>query len=464
MIKEKAPNGCPLCGSKREWIFIGEKKEGLSAGKAIVGGVLFGGIGALAGAASGNSGFSYHCRKCGFSETYKIRNDFVYNNPVEIEQKDPDSENAVNNQNVVIKNTPVILVNGDNIKAILARIDLLLEDKEWEKAYDYCEQVLNYDPYNAEVYIKRILVSLKLSKESDLKIQKNVLEQNPDYKKAIRFSDDETRIRLQEYNDIIKKNIEDENNESLYKEALFLLAKSDIDDHKKAEEIFIGLGNYKDSPECLERCKKNRLLLEEEQKEKLYEKANDLLNKENLSEYKSAEEIFRGLGDYKESVEYLEECRRKIDDIERNEEVLRRKKKKRILIFLIAISSFVIMGICFGIKYNIENEQRLQRDIAYKDATIKAVKEQAYQWAHEEVIDSAKDYALTVSNFNVDFEKENDKGEEFCLKGKFSYEVRGSDWNDTRSLIGTITVTGEWYDENYIGDREVEMHLTYDKE
>lgn len=370
----------------------------------------------------------------------------------------------MNNQNVVIKNTPVILVNGDNIKAILARIDLLLEDKEWEKAYDYCEQVLNYDPYNAEVYIKRILVSLKLSKESDLKIQKNVLEQNPDYIKAIRFSDDETRIRLQEYNDIIKKNIEDENNESLYKEALFLLAKSDIDDHKKAEEIFIGLGNYKDSPECLERCKKNRLLLEEEQKEKLYEKANDLLNKENLSEYKSAEEIFRGLGDYKESVEYLEECGRKIDDIERNEEVLRRKKKKRILIFLIAISSFVIMGICFGIKYNIENEQRLQRDIAYKDATIKAVKEQAYQWAHEEVIDSAKDYALTVSNFNVDFEKENDKGEEFCLKGKFSYEVRGSDWNDTRSLIGTITATGEWYDENYIGDREVEMHLTYDKE
>lgn len=205
------------------------------------------------------------------------------------------------------------------------------------------------------------------------------------------------------------------------------------------------------------------MLLEEEQKEKLYEKANDLLNKENLSEYKSAEEIFRGLGDYKESVEYLEECGRKIDDIERNEEVLRRKKKKRILIFLIAISSFVIMGICFGIKYNIENEQRLQRDIAYKDATIKAVKEQAYQWAHEEVIDSAKDYALTVSNFNVDFEKENDKGEEFCLKGKFSYEVRGSDWNDTRSLIGTITATGEWYDENYIGDREVEMHLTYDK-
>ncbi len=64
------PTRCPRCGN-----FWGKDTEtsgaGNTLGKAVVGALLLGPIGAVGGAAFGNKTIVYSCRKCGFTKEYK---------------------------------------------------------------------------------------------------------------------------------------------------------------------------------------------------------------------------------------------------------------------------------------------------------------------------------------------------------------------------------------------------------
>ncbi len=66
MIKMAKENviRCPKCKSK-DVVFLNNKKKGFSVGKAIAGGVLTGGIGALAGFVGKKGKDRWHCQNCG---------------------------------------------------------------------------------------------------------------------------------------------------------------------------------------------------------------------------------------------------------------------------------------------------------------------------------------------------------------------------------------------------------------
>ena len=63
------PNKCPICGDKENWKLIDTTKKGFNAKNAVIGGVLFGGIGLAAGL-SGKKKSLYQCVKCVFSHEY----------------------------------------------------------------------------------------------------------------------------------------------------------------------------------------------------------------------------------------------------------------------------------------------------------------------------------------------------------------------------------------------------------
>jgi len=60
-----APHKCPKCKATGTMEAESERKGGFSVGKAVVGGVLTGGIGLVAGGL-GKKKITYVCTKCGY--------------------------------------------------------------------------------------------------------------------------------------------------------------------------------------------------------------------------------------------------------------------------------------------------------------------------------------------------------------------------------------------------------------
>lgn len=130
---------------------------------------------------------------------------------------------------VLQKETPqpsVTVVNNTaeafNSEVILKRAFMLLEDAQWQKADELLEQVLNHEPENAKAYIGKLMIDFKVNKEENLgKIEVDFSE-NANYQKVIRFADDVTKDRIQNYCNIAKK--------QLFKRILILL------EHREWEE------------------------------------------------------------------------------------------------------------------------------------------------------------------------------------------------------------------------------------
>ena len=89
--------------------------------------------------------------------------------------------------------------------ALLERMNMFLEDKNWDAAEEYAENVLDIDPRNGEAYVGILLAELKLKKRADLANLMVSFEENKNYKKAIRFADEDLLAELKGYIAIIHK-------------------------------------------------------------------------------------------------------------------------------------------------------------------------------------------------------------------------------------------------------------------
>lgn len=65
----KAPNCCPMCGKIDSWKLIDTSKKGFNTKHAVIGGILLGGVGLVAGF-SGKRISTYQCSNCRFSHEY----------------------------------------------------------------------------------------------------------------------------------------------------------------------------------------------------------------------------------------------------------------------------------------------------------------------------------------------------------------------------------------------------------
>ena len=86
-----------------------------------------------------------------------------------------------------------IIVNQDNIQSILQRIDIFIEDEEWDKADYYCEQALNYDATNADIYLKKLLIEYKLHNVDELSKCTVSFEESSNYKRIIKYGNEEIK-------------------------------------------------------------------------------------------------------------------------------------------------------------------------------------------------------------------------------------------------------------------------------
>lgn len=215
-----------------------------------------------------------------------------------------------------------VAVTSDNFNSILDRIDLFLEDKEWDKAVAYCESALDYAPKSAEVYLKYLLADLKFSSFEKLLDSDTKYEKNTYYQKALRFGDEEFTTRL---NDAISRNKEQKEKARLsssYKNAVSAMESASTEDnYKSAAKQFNSIIDYKDSKELAEKCLGKA---EKVRRESTYKEASELMSSAtSVGDVRKAIKLFNSVLDYSDSAEQIDICNQKIEEIKAEQEASR---------------------------------------------------------------------------------------------------------------------------------------------
>ena len=127
---------------------------------------------------------------------------------------------------VVVKNEPAKAVEApkrqnNSFDALIKRIYLLLEDGDFNKADELCEQVLNGDPENAEAYICELLIEFKCHTKDELSSVRQNITNSINYNKIMRFGNNEQIAYVKSANDKIQ----------------VALQKIREEERKKAEEL-----------------------------------------------------------------------------------------------------------------------------------------------------------------------------------------------------------------------------------
>ena len=150
---------------------------------------------------------------------------------------------------------------------ILGRGFLFLEDGDFEKAEEYFEKVLDIDFECAKAYLGKLLADLRIKNISGLENANVDFSENPNYKKILRFGDEKLKNEIKIYLDAVSERVINNSYEPLYREAKDLMEKNTIIAYKKAINYLSQLNGYKDSVQLMTECdKKISVLLTEDER------------------------------------------------------------------------------------------------------------------------------------------------------------------------------------------------------
>ena len=178
-----------------------------------------------------------------------------------------DSTNG-SKSNVVNHEIPAtaININPNNIEPTIIRIELFLENHEWEKAYAYSNAALDYFPTDYRLYLYLLCTELRVPKADDLASANETFSESVNYKMLKRFASDELKEKIESDLKTVEQRIKDiaeaeelkkeeEKKSSTYREALRLIKNKSASDHSKAIDLLEELGDWEDSLAIVEQCK-----------------------------------------------------------------------------------------------------------------------------------------------------------------------------------------------------------------
>lgn len=202
----------------------------------------------------------------------------------------------------VVKET-VISGGNANTAPLLKRAFMFLEDSDWKSADEYCEKVLDQDPECAEAYLGKLMAELKVSKKANLKNCAVPFDDKNNYKKAIRFGDNEFVSLLNSYTEYIKERNENDRLCGIYNAAKSAMENAAGEEALvNAAEKFNSISGFKDSKELAVQCR---------------EKMNDLAYDEakrqmEAGHFEAAIYMFEDAPGWRDSDELAEQCREKL--------------------------------------------------------------------------------------------------------------------------------------------------------
>lgn len=180
-----------------------------------------------------------------------------------------------------------------NVKNLLTRAEILIADKDYEKADALLERALDNDPKNSRAYLLKLVIDLELCSVEDLKCSTEPFDSNSNYKRAVEFANEAEKVELAE----IDKAIAERTFRDVYLKGEEALRN---EDYASAYQAFMEISDWKDAKSRAEEC----LRLENDRK---YAKAEEaLLNKDYMGAYQA----FMEIPEWKDSKLKAEECSR----------------------------------------------------------------------------------------------------------------------------------------------------------
>lgn len=131
-----------------------------------------------------------------------------------------------------------------DMEAYKKRILIFLEEKNWDKAKDYCEKCLDINPEESSVYLYLLLIDLKLSIIEELAETEIDIGNNKNYINAVKYAND----------------VEKEEIENIYKQNRLNYVRNNIEKnnsikkYKKLIGMLENIGDYENSNELLDIC------------------------------------------------------------------------------------------------------------------------------------------------------------------------------------------------------------------
>ena len=129
------------------------------------------------------------------------------------------------------------------VSSLMERTALFLEDGDFDSAAQYIDRVLDLDPKYAPAYVGKMCVSFRLRKEEDLARTTFLFEDNPDWKKALRFATPQQRAVYADYATKVRKRVAAQIRDYAYDCAIEMAITPDADRGQLDAE----LDSYKDS-------------------------------------------------------------------------------------------------------------------------------------------------------------------------------------------------------------------------
>ena len=222
-----------------------------------------------------------------------------------------------------------VVVNPGNANTapLLKRAFMFLEDGEWDRADDFCEQVLNQDPENAQAYLGKLMAEKKARRQEDLKDSAQPFDTSNNYQKVIRFADPALADTLRGYIKRINERNENDRIEGVYGNALRAMSSASSESaYRSASGIFKSIPGYKDSDALSEECLEKA---EECRKDSVYDSAKALMIGENVESYEQAIKTFRTIPGWKDSGKQIDACSERIWEIKRKAEEARLEAEKK---------------------------------------------------------------------------------------------------------------------------------------
>jgi hypothetical protein len=270
-----------------------------------------------------------------------------------------------------VKETIVLNNDTGDIAPLLERGFMFLEDKDWGKADEFFEAVLNKDPKNGNAYLGKLLADLEISKFENLSDFYTSFSGNNNYEKIMRFGNSELKESIKKANDIIVHRNEEARKKDIYDKALQMMVNATTEEmFENAGYMFQEVKDFLDakekSDECFEKGEEARIRAEEEEFTKIYDSACYVVTSEHtwsnkLNDLSQAVAQLEKLNGWRDSEEKAVQGRAKIEEIkakleeerivqERKAELARKeedRRQRRNLNIAIVVIAVTLAGMIF---------------------------------------------------------------------------------------------------------------------